>query len=241
LVGLLVSAALVGCGFEVPAGVDAARDPDAAIDSPFDADPDAAGAPIVLVQKASNYVTNAATVTCAFPGNQTAGNTNIIVVSWSSSSGEVQSLSDSAGNAYTSTNLAVGNMYSLRIFYAPGIVGASANTLTAQFPANVSFPKLRIFEYSGLAPTPFERGASDSGFGSLASSGTITTTAPHMLLFAPNVIGGSSSAIPPFVMVDYSDGDLVEGREVHAPGTYTATASAFMTSWVMMIAAFRGS
>jgi hypothetical protein len=232
-----VIAALAGCGFEVPAGVDAGGEPDAAIDSAIDAP----GPPIMLVQKASNYVTSALGVDCSFPVGQTAGNTNIIVVSWSSSTGEVESLSDSAGNIYTSTNLAVGSNYSIRIFYAAGIVATSVpNQVTARFPAYMSFPKLRVFEYSGLGPVPFERGAANSGFGSLTTSGAITTTTPHALLFAANVISGSSSAIPPFVLQDSSDGDLVEAMEVQVPGTYTATATAFQTNWVMMIAGFRG-
>jgi hypothetical protein len=233
--------ALAGCGFDVPAGVDAGRDPDAGADAAFDAPADAPGPPIMLVQKASNYVANAQSVTCSFPADQTAGNTNIVVISWSSPTGEIQTVSDTAGNSYASTNLTIGNVYSMRIFYAAGIAGASvSNTVTARFPSNMPFPKLRVFEYSGLGPMPFERGAAASGFGSVAASGAITTTTPHALLFAPNVINGNSNAILPYGMVDSSDGDLVEALEVQLPGTYTATATVSQASWVMMIAAFRG-
>jgi len=238
----IVVASLAGCGFQTGAGSDAVRDPDAAIDAALDAPPDAPGPPIALVQNASNYVTGALSVSCAFTMTQTAGNANIIVVSWFASTGEVQSISDTAGNIYTSTNITIAGTYSMRIYYAPNIVASpGGNQLTAVFPAAMSFPKLRIFEYSGLGPTPLERGASSNGNGMLASSGTITTTTPHMLLFAPNVVNGISTPVPPFVTQDMSDGDLVEALEVQVPGTYTATATINQFgSWVMMIAAFRG-
>lgn len=236
----LVVAVLAGCGFEVSPGV--ASDAPRAIDAAIDAPADAPGPPIVLVQKASNFVTNSNTVDCTFAAPHTAGNATIVVVSWFSSAGEVQTVSDTDGNSYTSTNITIAGMYSMRIYYAASLVPASTtNRVFARFFTNVAFPKLRILEYAGLGPVPFERGASSNGNGALATSGAITTTTPHALLFAPNVINGVSSAIAPFVMVDSSDGDLVETREVQVPGTYTATASLGLPNdWVMMIAAFRG-
>ncbi len=238
----LVAVLLAGCGFEVGAGIDAARQPDAAIDAAIDAPPDAPGPPIMLVQRAANYVTAALSVDCVFTLAQTAGNANIIVVSWFASTGEVLGISDSAGNSYTSTNITIAGTYSMRIYYAPRIVASpGGNRISAQLSAALSFPKLRIFEYSGLAPAPFERGASSSGNSSLASSGTITTTTPHVLLFAANVINGISTPIAPFLEQDSSDGDLVEALEVQIPDAYTATANVNQVgSWVMMIAAFRG-
>jgi hypothetical protein len=237
-------AALAGCGFEASNGatVDAAREPDAAVDAAIDV-PDGPPPAIMLAQNAARSVTSGATIDCAYPAAQTAGNTNIVVVSWTSNAGEVQTLSDTAGNTYVSTNLTVASStFSMRIYYAARTIPSPAGTLvTAHFPSSVPAPKLRILEYSGLAAAPFERGVSASGNGVLASSGAITTTTPHVLLFAPNVIAGVSAPVLPFVVQDSSGGDLIEAEEVAVPGTYTALASVAPSAiWVMMIAAFRG-
>ncbi len=65
-----------------------------------------------------------ATVTVAYPGAQTAGDLNVVVVGWNDTTATVQSVKDSAGNSYS---LAIGptSGTALRqsIYYAPNIEG----------------------------------------------------------------------------------------------------------------------
>jgi hypothetical protein len=249
---LLALVALAACKFEIAAGGSSddadVIDPDAARDAAIDAaiidapPPDAPGPPIQLLQKASAFLNNVTSVSCNFAMAQTAGHTNIVVVSWSSGTSDVATVVDTAGNTYVKAPLTIGNMYSIRIYYASNIQASSANRVTATFAQNMPFPKLRIFEYSGLATSDaYESGSSLSGTSMGAAAGPVMTTTPHTLLFAPNVINGVSGAVLPFVAVDTSDGDLVEHREVTTPGTYSAAATINASvSWVMMLAVFRG-
>jgi len=240
--GWLVLAVLAGCGFEVGGtSSDAPRAIDAA--PVVDASPDAPGPPITLVQKGTDHPGSGSMLEVTMPAPQIAGNTNIVVVSWFAAAGEVQSVSDTSGNTYASTNIPIAGSFSIRMFYAANIIGsANGNHIVAQLASSVSYPKLRVFEYAGLGPSPFEGGTSSNGNGSSVSSGPVTTTTPHVLLFAADVIDGSSGAIAPFVARDITDGDLVETHEVQVAGTYTATATiGFPNRWVMMMAAFRGT
>ena len=65
-----------------------------------------------------------ATVTVTFPGAQTAGDLNIVVVGWNDTTAAVQSVKDSAGNTYS---LAIGptsgTALQQSIYYAANIVG----------------------------------------------------------------------------------------------------------------------
>ena len=64
-----------------------------------------------------------ATVTVTYPGAQTAGDLNVVIVGWNDTTATVQSVKDSAGNAYS---LAIGptSGTALRqsIYYGPNIV-----------------------------------------------------------------------------------------------------------------------
>jgi hypothetical protein len=232
-----VLVALTGCGFAIGASTgDAFVEPDAAIDAP--------GPPILLVQHASYYVTNGGAVGCTYALAQAAGNTNIAVIDWSGGTGDVMKITDTAGNSYVSTGTVTTGPYSLRIYYALGIhaAGAGTNRVTVTFTIDTSFPKLRVLEYAGLASeNPFEIGTGSGGAGAVATSGAVTTTTPHTLLLAANVIAGVSTAIAPFLAADTSDGDLIETYEVRSPGTFAASGTVSSSgSWAMVLGAFRG-
>lgn len=243
----MVLGVLAGCGFEIGAtSIDAPPVPrDGPVEGSTDDAPDAPGPAIQLVQHNSRFIDGVASVDCMFTSAQTPGHTNIVVVSWSATSSEVTSVSDSAGNTYVSTGLHVSaSGFSERIYYAANITGSQAatNRVVASFPQNLPFPKVRIFEYAGLATvSPYETGVASNGNGATASSGSVTTMTPHTLLFAANVVNGVSGAVAPFVEQEASDGDLVEAYELHAPTTMTATATVSTAqNWIMLVAAFRG-
>lgn len=222
LVGLVM---LVGaCGFEIHAansgGIDAPVGADAPADAAIDAPPDAPGSAITLAQGAAHFENSGMLVICPYGKPQTAGNVNLVVVSWSSGTNDVLALTDTAGNTYVKAPLQIAGSYSIRLYYAMNIVASPSNRETATFAQSMSFPKLRVFEYAGLATTNlYERGVTSASTGTTQSAGPVITTTPHALLFAPNVYNGSSSPIAPFEGVDFSDGDLVETYEVKTPGT----------------------
>jgi hypothetical protein len=85
---------------------------------------------------------------------QTAGNLNVVVVGWNDSTPQINSVTDSKGNAYV---LAVGptvqsGTATQAIYYAKNIAVAAAtgNTVTVTFNTGAASPDVRIAEYSGI-------------------------------------------------------------------------------------------
>ena len=105
------------------------------------------------------------TVQVTYPGAQTAGDLNIVVVGWNDTTATVQSVQDSARNMYS---LAIGptNGTSLRqsIYYAKNIIGG-ANTVTVTFSQPATFADVRVLEYRGVFTLDVTAGASGSGTG----------------------------------------------------------------------------
>ncbi|MGC2502262.1 MAG: IPT/TIG domain-containing protein, partial [Silvibacterium sp.] len=110
----------------------------------------------------SDPQTPTATVTVSYPSAQTLGDMNIVVVGWNGTTATVQSVTDSAGNAY---KLAIGptSGTALRqsIYYAPNIAGGS-NTVTVTFSQAAAYPDIRILEYRGVTTLDVTAGASGS-------------------------------------------------------------------------------
>lgn len=236
-----------GCHYEHGQG---ARDATVPIDSsvPDTSDGPPAEAlppvPIVFVQGAvftNNGNHNA--VAAAYLTPEIAGDINIAVVSWSDGTDGVMTVSDDQANTYVAaTTLAASANFSMRIYYAVNI-RAGATTVTARITGNVSSPKLRIFEYSGVAlVAPVDVTATQTGVGSDTTAGPITTSHARDLLFAANVVAAvTTGAGPTFTERQLDNGDLVEERVVNATGNYTATAP--MTAadeWIMQLVAFKG-
>ena len=103
-----------------------------------------------------------ATVSVSYPGAQTLGDMNIVVVGWNDTASTVKSVADSAGNTY---KLAIGptSGTGLRqsIYYAPNIAGGS-NTVTVTFSQAAAFPDIRILEYRGITTLDVTAGATGS-------------------------------------------------------------------------------
>ncbi len=127
-----------------------------------------------------------ATVPVTYPGAQTQGDLNVVVVGWNDTTSTVQSVHDSAGNTYS---LAVGptSGTGLRqsIYYAANIVGGS-NTVTVTFNQAAAFPDVRVLEYRGITTLDVTAGA--SGSSASASSGSATTTSANELIFGANMV-----------------------------------------------------
>jgi hypothetical protein len=181
-------------------------------------------------------------VTVPYLSPQTAGNANILAIGWNDDTSNLTNVSDSAGNVYhTAIPTFRGNGMSQAIYYATNIP-AGSNTVTVNFQQPANYVDLRVTEYSGLSPTnTFDAGASGTGTGSTANSGSVTANLTNELLFGAGMtaggFGGPGSGFTLRVITS-PDSDIVEDQFAPAPGGYTATAPV-TDVWVMQLAAFR--
>jgi glucose/arabinose dehydrogenase len=207
-----------------------------------------APAPIAFVQvAASTPQTPQSTVATTFAEAQTAGNLNIAVIGWNESTGNITSVTDSAGNAY---QVAVptfrGSGLSQAVYYAKNVAGAGAgnNIVTVNFDKAVNFADIRILEYSGLDRTsPFDVGRSAAGSAAPAASGAVTTNFARELVVGAGMTAGCfTGAGSGFTtrIITNPDCDIVEDRTVTATGSYSATAPSNDT-WVMQVATFKAA
>jgi hypothetical protein len=182
-----------------------------------------------------------ATVPVAFPGAQTAGDLNIVVVGWNDTTATVQSVQDSAGNKYS---LAIGptSGTALRqsIYYAANIV-AGNNTVTAQFNQAAAYPDVRILEYRGVTTLDVTAGA--SGNSATADSGPATTTSANELIFGADMVwtatGAAGSGFTSRIITS-PDGDIAEDKVVTTAGSNSATAPLTSSGpWVMQMVTFK--
>ena len=189
---------------------------------------------------------SAPTVQVSFPSAQAAGNLNVVVVGWEDSS-TVASVTDSAGNLYTRAvgPHAVGSKLSQSIYYAKNIKAAGAgNTVTVKFSGAGMYPDIRVVEYRGLDPLyPLDVTAGGTGTGMLATTPTVTTTKPNVLLFAATTVWthvtGPGAGFTQRVIT--GNGNIVEDRAVNAIAGYNATAPMTKGDWVIQMVAFRAA
>ena len=101
-------------------------------------------APIGFVQvRSSTPQTAQSTVATAFAQAQTAGNLNAVAIGWFDSTGNITSVSDSAGNTYqVGAPTFRGNGFSQAVYYAKNIAGRrrtrSRSSSTRPFPMSTS-------------------------------------------------------------------------------------------------------
>jgi chitodextrinase len=167
----------------------------------------------------------------------------VVYVIWSNTTGV--SITDSRGNAYTSTAAATtfnGGRSSSQVFYAKNIT-AGANTVTATFATSVgTYGILYVQEYAGMdRNSPLDVTTSATGVsGSTMSSGSIGTTNAGDLLVGA---GASSATVTQagsgYTMRSTGAGNVIEDRMVTTTGSYSAMATHNGTYWVMQLAAFK--
>ena len=180
------------------------------------------------------------TVSVAFGGVETAGDTNIIAIGWTDTTASIAGVSDSAGNTYlTAISTLRGAGMSQAIYYATG-VAAGSDTVTVTFDQAASYVDLRVSEYGGVGG--FDAGTGGSGPTGDGDSGAVTTTNADDLLFAAGMSGGAfSTAGSDYTSrVVTANGDLTEDRTVASTGSYHATATN-VGPWLMQLAAFKAS
>ncbi|MET0165172.1 MAG: PQQ-dependent sugar dehydrogenase [Vicinamibacterales bacterium] len=193
--------------------------------------------------------TDQSAVTVTFLSAQTAGSTNVIAIGWNSAAGNVNSVTDSAGNLYQSaTVLARGTGLSQTIWYAKNIVAAPAgsNTVTVTLSAAMPYVDVRALEYRGLDPAdPVDRTTAASGSSLAANSGPVTTTSANTLIFGAGMTLGTFNAATGGAttrIITQPDADIAQDQIVSATGTYSATANlGSATNWLMQLVAFKAA
>ncbi|MEJ0036717.1 MAG: fibronectin type III domain-containing protein [Gammaproteobacteria bacterium] len=189
------------------------------------------------------------TISSTFSSAQTAGNLNVVAVGWADSTSSVTGITDSAGNVYT---LAVGptrrtGSVTSYLYYATNIVSAAAaaNTVTVTISAaDVTWPEIRIVEYSGLATSsPLDVAVGANGSSATASTGNFTTTNATDLIaawtYVENNVTGAGSGYTSRLLVN---GDLFEDRLTSSAGTYSATAPINASGyWTIQAVAFKAA
>jgi hypothetical protein len=206
--------------------------------------------PILFVQ--TNSVSPQATqtpVTVTFTGAQTAGNLNVVIVSWNDSTAIISSVTDTIGNTYSVAAAPVvqSGTASQAIYYAKNIAAAAAgaNAVTINFNVAARHPDIRIAEYSGIDPlNALDTSVGAQGSTATSDSGPVTTLNANDILIGANVVqstttgsgtGYTSRGITP-------DGDILEDQIVSATGSYNATAALDKVQpWIMQMAAFRAA
>jgi hypothetical protein len=195
---------------------------------------------INFAQVAAATPVSATQLTVAYPGAQTIGNLNVVVVGWKDTTSTVQSVTDSVGNSYS---LAIGptSGTGLRqsIYYATNIKGGS-NTVTVTFNQSALYPDVRILEYQGVSAVDVTAGA--SGNSRTANSGAATTTTANELIFGAATVAtsvkGAGSGFTSRIIT--SDGGNAEDRVVTTTGSYSATAPLKPSgAWVTQMVAFK--
>jgi hypothetical protein len=185
------------------------------------------------------------TITVTYQAAQNAGDLNVVAIGWSNRAATIRSVTDTKGNTYA---LAVGPTATgtQAIYYAKNVQAATAgsNTVTVTLSTSAPWTDVRIVEYGGIDTTsPLDGAVAASGTGTITSSGPLTTTNAHNLLFAANYVGGTSTGPGPgYTQRLNPSGDIVQDQIVSATGTYTATAPQDSnSSYIMQLVAFRAA
>jgi len=153
------------------------------------------------------------------------------------------------GNAYVAAGgitASPGNE-SQQIYYAKNIAGAGAgaNTVTVTFSNSVTYPELRMVEYSGIDTTnPLDGEVGAIGTGLTQNSGSLTTTTANDVLVAANGLNSVTTAAGTgyTLRMTTGEGEILEDEIVTAAGTYSATSTQQSSGyWLTQMAAFRAA
>ena len=240
-----------------PGTPDAAR-PDAPVKPP-DAPPDAAApdamssdggsSSLAFVQAAAGAAGSGPTVTVTLPSPETAGDFNIIGVSWVDTSSAIAQVTDSDGNTYTQIGspLVKINVAQLAIYAAWNIRGGAAtNTVTITASKGDAVPVAVIAEYRGVETdsNPVDVMAGKAGAPPGAPDSTMAnTTNAHDLIVGIGAADTNMGAGAGFTARTLPGLDVLEDKIVTATGSNHATATQAPngTVWLMRMIAVRAA
>ncbi|MES1192309.1 MAG: RHS repeat domain-containing protein, partial [Steroidobacter sp.] len=201
------------------------------------------------VQGNSYGVSSGSSVSTTFTGAQTAGNINIVVLSWFSQTPHAVTITDSSGNVYSlaASPQSASSGGTTSIYYAKNIAGAAANanTVTVTLDSSDSFVELSVAEYSGIdTVNPLDVSVGTSGVGTVANSGSVTTTNPNDLLFGDVYVSSLATTAGSGYTKRFQTyfGDGIEDKTVTSAGGYSVTMNQNASGWwVAQLAAFKAA
>ena len=172
----------------------------------------------------------------------------MVTVAWDDTTSTVLSITDTKGNAYVQagTTTTISGTVTQQVYYATNIGAAAAGTnkVTVVYSKSVTYPEVKITEYSGISTTsPFDGMSSGTGTGTAIITKPLTTTNANDLLLATDVVYGTSTAGDPnYTSRDTVGGDLEQDRIVSAVETYTASDTQTPSSWwLIQLVAFKAA
>jgi hypothetical protein len=133
----------------------------------------------------------------AYPSAQTAGNVNIVFVSWTDGTTVINTPTDTSGNVYTLVGHIQdvthnGSIY-LYVCNSIAAAGAGANTVTFTWASAASFAQSTIIELTPCKVDPATV-ATAGGSGSSSSVGPVTTGFPGEMMFSYVMTGDTAAA-----------------------------------------------
>ena len=178
----------------------------------------------------------------AFPSATTGGDLIVVEVDWVDGSDFV-SISDTQGNAFTQIGAEQNHAdvgIKSRLYYAANINGG-ADTVTTVVTGSPTYHEIYLHEYSGLDPiNPVDAFSVNVANGTSFSSGNITTTASHDLLYGIEIDSRSATAAAGWTTRSTLGANVAADRDAATPGTYAFTGQSTGGS-IAWIVAFKQS
>jgi hypothetical protein len=176
----------------------------------------------------------------AFPAATRSGGLIIAEVDFSAASNFI-SLSDSQGNLYQqvgteqqSTSFGIKS----RLYYAANIRGG-ADTVTVVVSGTPAYHEVYLHEYAGLDLTaPLDAFSVRVSTGTTFSSGTVTTTANHDLLYGIEIDSQGATAASGWTTRSTMNSNVAADQDAPSPGTYAFTGRSG-GAFIAWIAAFK--
>lgn len=193
-----------------------------------------------FVRKAVGRIKTGSSVIATFAKPNNSGHLLVAYVVWDNT--DAVTISDSAGNTYTSAiGPTTNGGQSSQVFFAANVNGGS-NTVTASFATAIaSRGALYVAEYSGIDPAaPLDTAVVATGAAPDMDSGPLITGTANELLF----VGAESDVkvtgkAPNFKVRSHKFGGLIADRLAGAAGSYNVTSTQKGASWIIQLVAFK--
>jgi len=177
-----------------------------------------------------------------------SGNLLVVWLWYNSSTQQVASIADTAGNSYalaagpTTGTVAMAG-WRQELWYAKNVAGASSLNVTATFTGAFNSRRtISVHEYSGLDPiAPLDRALGSATSSANASTGTVTTRFATELVFAAALFHTSGSAGPGFTQRSSIASNVSEDKVVTAAGSYAGQFSNNAQAAIVHIATFKAA
>lgn len=196
----------------------------------------------------ANTASSASTLTCAFNSPNVSGDLLFVHIVWLASTGDVVSVTDTAGNVYFPVSAVIhGSTASMRDFYAPVCLASASNTVTVTLTAAATGVGIAVGEWNGISgPLPLDVQVSAfAATGTSASSGNVNTTYANDLLIGSGTcttttLSAVGAGFTSRVLATTNVNLLLEEQYATLAGSNAATFTITATDpWIAQLSAFK--